>query len=66
MVDLDPLSPQDEEQIITLLRKHVQLTGSQVAQNLLNTWQIAITKFVKVFPQEYKKVLLKNQYQATN
>ncbi|GAB3903827.1 glutamate synthase large subunit [Mucilaginibacter boryungensis] len=66
MVDLDPLSPHDEEQILTLLRKHVQLTGSQVAQNLLNTWQVALTKFVKVFPQEYKKVLLKNQYQATN
>ncbi|QKJ33103.1 glutamate synthase large subunit [Mucilaginibacter mali] len=66
MVDLDPLSPQDEEQIITLLRKHVQLTGSTVAQDLLNTWQVAMTKFVKVFPQEYKKVLLKNQYQATN
>jgi glutamate synthase (NADPH/NADH) large chain len=66
MVDLDPLSPNDEEQILTLLRKHVQITGSQVAQNLLNTWQVALTKFVKVFPQEYKKVLLKNQYQATN
>ncbi|MES2275865.1 MAG: glutamate synthase large subunit [Bacteroidota bacterium] len=66
MVDLDPLTPQDEEQIITLLRKHVQITGSKVAQDLLNTWQVALTKFVKVFPQEYKKVLLKNQYQATN
>jgi glutamate synthase (NADPH/NADH) large chain len=66
MVDLDPLSPQDEEQVITLLRKHVQITGSKVAQDLLNTWQVALTKFVKVFPKEYKKVLLKNQYQATN
>jgi glutamate synthase (NADPH/NADH) large chain len=66
MVDLDPLSPQDEEQVITLLRKHVQITGSDVAQDLLNTWQVALTKFVKVFPKEYKKVLLKKQYQATN
>jgi glutamate synthase (NADPH/NADH) large chain len=66
MVDLDPLSPQDEEQIITLLRKHVQLTGSQVAQNLLTNWAIAMGKFVKVFPKEYKKVLLQKQYQVTN
>jgi len=66
MVDLDPLTSQDEEQIITLLRKHVQITGSKVAQELLNTWQVALTKFVKVFPQEYKKVLLQKQYQATN
>src|SRR5262249_44533893 len=66
MVDLDPLSPQDEEAIITLLRKHVQLTGSAVAQELLNTWTVALTKFVKVFPKEYKKVLSQKQYQATN
>ncbi|PTQ97956.1 glutamate synthase (NADPH/NADH) large chain [Mucilaginibacter yixingensis] len=66
MVDLDPLSPQDEEQIITLLRKHVQLTGSQVAQDLLNTWTIAMSKFVKVFPKEYKKVLLQKKYEVTN
>jgi len=66
MVDLDPLSPQDEEQVITLLRKHVQLTGSKVAQDMLDTWQVVLTKFIKVFPKEYKKVLLKKQYQATN
>ncbi|GAB3935115.1 glutamate synthase large subunit [Mucilaginibacter myungsuensis] len=66
MVDLDQLTPQDEEEIMTLLRKHVQLTGSTVAQDILNTWTVAMTKFVKVFPQEYKKVLLQKQYQATN
>jgi glutamate synthase (NADPH/NADH) large chain len=32
MVDLDPLSLKDEEQILTLLRKHVKLTGSKLAQ----------------------------------
>jgi glutamate synthase (NADPH/NADH) large chain len=64
MVDLDPLTPADEEEIISLLRKHVQLTGSTVAQNLLNNWAVAITKFIKVFPKEYKKVLQQKQYQT--
>jgi len=64
MVDLDPLSPADEEEIISLLRKHVQLTGSTVAQELLNNWAVAITKFIKVFPKEYKKVLQQKQYQT--
>ncbi|WP_295794069.1 glutamate synthase large subunit [Mucilaginibacter sp.] len=64
MVDLDPLSPKDEEQITALLHKHVHLTGSKVAQNLLKNWAVASGKFVKVYPKEYKKVIEKLQYQT--
>ena len=64
MVDLDPLSIQDEEQIIALLHKHVHLTGSKVAQHLLANWRKASSQFVKVFPKEYKKVLEKSAYQT--
>ncbi|ASU34226.1 glutamate synthase large subunit [Mucilaginibacter xinganensis] len=64
MVDLDPLSIRDEEQIIALLHKHIHLTGSKVAQKLLKNWNIASTQFVKVYPREYKKVLEKLQYQT--
>ena len=64
MVDLDPLSIKDEEQIIALLHKHVHLTGSKVAKDLLKNWDEASTKFVKVFPKEYKKVLEKAEYQT--
>jgi len=64
MVDLDPLSISDEEQIIALLRKHVHLTGSEVAKELLGNWKKASSQFVKVFPKEYKKVLEKLQYQT--
>jgi glutamate synthase (NADPH/NADH) large chain len=61
MVDLDPLSPQDEEQIIKLLRKHHQLTQSSVAQFLIDNWGNESAKFIKVFPKEYKKVLAQKQ-----
>jgi glutamate synthase (NADPH/NADH) large chain len=64
MVDLDPLSPKDEEQIIALLHKHVHLTGSEVAKQLLANWTEASLQFVKVYPREYKKVLEKLQYQT--
>ncbi|WP_428329258.1 glutamate synthase large subunit [Mucilaginibacter sp.] len=64
MVDLDPLSIKDEEQIIALLHKHVHLTGSKVAQQLLDNWGKASGQFVKVYPKEYKKVLEKLQYQT--
>jgi glutamate synthase (NADPH/NADH) large chain len=64
MVDLDPLASDDKEQIQTLLRKHISLTGSKLAQQLLNNWNEASTQFVKVYPKEYKKVLEKLQYQT--
>jgi glutamate synthase (NADPH/NADH) large chain len=64
MVDLDPLSLQDEEQIKALLKKHISLTGSKLAQQILTNWAEASTQFVKVYPKEYKKVIEKLQYQT--
>lgn len=67
MVDLDPLSSEDEEQIILLLRKHIQLTESKLAQYILDNWGEQSSSFIKVFPKEYKRVLHQNKVQhATN
>ena len=66
MVDLDPLTEKDSEEITALLKKHLHLTGSKVARNLLKNWDEASTKFIKVFPQEYKKVLQKVAYQTVS
>ena len=57
MVDLDPLSPQDEEEILSLLNKHVLLTQSQVAKYIINDWDQQSGCFIKIFPKEYKRVL---------
>jgi glutamate synthase (NADPH/NADH) large chain len=64
MVDLDPLTVKDEEQIINLLRKHLKLTQSQVAKNLLDNWDEVSGKFIKVFPKDYKRVLQQLEYQT--
>lgn len=61
MVDLDPLSPKDEELIIKLLRKHHQLTQSSVAKFLIENWGHVSAKFIKVFPKEFKRVLAQKQ-----
>lgn len=58
MVDLDPLSLEDENQIIALLKRHVGLTNSNMAHSLLSNWKDERSKFVKVFPKEYKKVMM--------
>jgi glutamate synthase (NADPH/NADH) large chain len=46
------------------LRKHISLTGSKLAQQILTNWTEASTQFVKVYPKEYKKVIEKLQYQT--
>jgi glutamate synthase (NADPH/NADH) large chain len=66
MVDLDPLTTKDEEQIGALLRKHVSLTGSKLAQDILKNWNVVSERFIKVFPREYKKVIEKLELQSVN
>lgn len=58
MVDLEKLDTQDETEIISLLKKHIRLTNSDLAKHILDHWQDAKPFFIKVFPREYKQVLL--------
>ncbi len=47
----------DEAQLKALLEDHNRWTGSKRARELLDDWAHARTKFVKVFPNEYKRAL---------
>ena len=47
----------DEPQLRKLLEDHHKWTGSQRARELLDNWAQARLKFVKVFPNEYKRAL---------
>ena len=47
----------DEPQLRKLLEDHHKWTGSQRARELLDNWTQARLKFVKVFPNEYKRAL---------
>ena len=47
----------DEAQLKKLLEDHHRWTGSKRARDLLDNWSTARTKFVKVFPNEYKRAL---------
>jgi glutamate synthase (NADPH/NADH) large chain/glutamate synthase (ferredoxin) len=47
----------DEAQLRKLLEDHNRWTGSKRARELLDQWDTARTKFVKVFPTEYKRAL---------
>jgi len=47
----------DEAQLKKLLEDHNRWTGSKRARELLDNWVSSRTKFVKVFPNEYKRAL---------
>ncbi|QNN58032.1 glutamate synthase subunit alpha [Diaphorobacter ruginosibacter] len=47
----------DEAQLKKLLEDHARWTGSRRARELLDNWAASRSKFVKVFPTEYKRAL---------
>ncbi len=58
MVDLDPLeSEEDVELVKSLLARHLEYTHSHVANEILNDWDEYQSRFIKVMPKDYKRVL---------
>jgi glutamate synthase (NADPH/NADH) large chain/glutamate synthase (ferredoxin) len=55
----------DEVQLKKLLEDHNRWTGSKRARELLDNWEMARQKFVKVFPHEYKRALTEMGAAAT-
>jgi glutamate synthase (NADPH/NADH) large chain/glutamate synthase (ferredoxin) len=47
----------DEAQLKKLLADHNRWTGSKRARELLDNWDATRARFVKVFPNEYKRAL---------
>jgi glutamate synthase (NADPH/NADH) large chain len=65
MIDLDRCDEYDKAELCHLLQKHLEYTGSVTANFILGDLDNQIGNFVKVFPKEYKKALLRQQ-QKTN
>lgn len=58
MVDLDPLDEEEDLNTVkTLLTRHLDYTQSTVAKNILDHWSKYQSKFIKVMPRDYKRVL---------
>ncbi len=57
-VDLEPLFEREDLLLLeSLIRKHVDYTGSPLGKRLLAHWPETVKNFVKVFPHEYKRIL---------
>ncbi len=47
----------DETQLKDLVARHADYTGSAIARQILANWDVYRDKFVKVYPNEYKRAL---------
>jgi glutamate synthase domain-containing protein 3 len=60
-VDLESVfDPADLQLLQTTISRHLAATGSPRAKLILDNWTTLLPKFVKVFPQEFKRVLKKS------
>ncbi|MEI6231599.1 MAG: glutamate synthase large subunit [Planctomycetota bacterium] len=57
MVELEKAEKEDFDTIKTMIENHKKYTGSTVAAEVLAHWDTAKTKFAKVMPVDFKKVL---------
>jgi len=58
LVALEKLTDADEiEEVWKLIQRHQSYTGSEHAAKILGDWKNFTPKFVKVMPQDYKRVL---------
>ncbi len=60
MVNLSCLSDRSDneiEEIRDLIKEHVALTGSVKGQSILDDWDNVLSKFIKVLPADYERVL---------
>ena len=59
MVDLEPLEHPDDVALVGgLIDRHVTYTGSAYGATILAGWTAMRSRFVKVMPRDYKRVLL--------
>jgi glutamate synthase (NADPH/NADH) large chain len=58
MVDVEPLVEEEDREFLRLqLSRHVELTGSRNAIQILNMWEEMLPLFVKVIPIDYRAAL---------
>jgi glutamate synthase (ferredoxin) len=59
LVDLEDVEDDEDVALVrSLIERHVMYTDSAYARALLDDWRNTVTRFVKVMPRDYKRVLL--------
>ncbi len=57
-VDLEQVfDPEDQNLLRYWVNRHYELTGSPAAKRVIDSWLTTVPKMVKVYPQEFKRVM---------
>ena len=54
-------SPEEKEELYNYIKEHVEFTNSGLGQTMLDEFDTRVGHFVKVFPHDYKRVLLQRE-----
>lgn len=58
MIELESLVEQEDiDEVKGMIERHAQYTGSELAKKVLNNWNIVLSRFVKVIPKDYKRMM---------
>jgi glutamate synthase (NADPH) large chain len=67
MVSFESLTDQGEiNQVKTLVQNHFNYTGSSKANYVLENWEEVVRRFIKVIPNDYKRMIEKIEEQKAN
>lgn len=62
MVELERVEAEDDmAELLKMIELHRQYTGSTVARRILQGWPDVAVRFVKVMPNDYKRVLMERE-----
>ena len=62
-VDLKPLHEKSIPELRRMLERHLEYTGSTVAQAILDNWEASLNHFVRVMPRDFARVLREMEQQ---
>ncbi len=66
MVELEDVTHEEDiDELKSLIEEHGEITGSTVAESILNNWDESLKEFVKVMPTDYKRVLEERKQAAS-
>jgi glutamate synthase (NADPH/NADH) large chain len=57
LVELGPVQGEAADELKSLVTRHLEETGSLVAEELLADWETSLGRFTEVMPSDYKRVL---------
>jgi glutamate synthase (ferredoxin) len=58
MILVEALTEETEvNEVLSMIRKHVKYTNSPKGHDVLNNWDEYVTKFVKIIPKDFKRMM---------